>query len=109
MPIAPRPACTVSTCPERAPCPVHGDALERVDDKRWYHLARWRHPVWGLRAVTLRRHPICVACKQAGRVVASTEVDHVVPHRGDPALFWSPTNLQGLCNPCHGAKTKRGE
>jgi 5-methylcytosine-specific restriction enzyme A len=108
MPIAPRPACAVSTCPERVPCPVHGAALAPLG-KRWYHVARWRHPVWGLRAIALRRHPICVECKRAGRVVVSTEVDHVVPHRGDPRLFWNADNLQGLCATHHGAKTKRGE
>jgi 5-methylcytosine-specific restriction protein A len=109
MPIAPRPACPVSTCPERSPCPVHSDALARIGDKRWYHLARWRNPVWGLRAVALRKHPICVICKLAGKVTAATEVDHVIPHRGDPLLFWNVENLQGLCGTCHALKTLRGE
>lgn len=75
------------------------------DVRRWYRLARWRHPVWGRRAVALRRHPFCVDCGNRGRVRPSTEVDHVIPHRGDPRLFWDEDNLQGLCHECHGAKT----
>jgi 5-methylcytosine-specific restriction protein A len=31
--------------------------------------------------------------------------DHIVPHRGDPALLWDPANLQALCARCHNRKT----
>ena len=44
-------------------------------------------------------------CATDGRVVAGEEVDHVVPHRGDPHLLYDPTNLQWLCRRCHGRKT----
>jgi 5-methylcytosine-specific restriction protein A len=69
--------------------------------------ARWKHPVYGLRAQCLRRDPLCVMCRRAGIVVPATDADHVVPHRGDPALFWNLANLQGLCGPCHGRKSAR--
>lgn len=109
MPTRPALPCLIATCPERQPCPVHARVLANEHIKGWYHLARWRNPRWGLRAVTLRKHPICVECKQAGRVTVSTEVDHVIPHRGDPLLFWDPDNLQGLCTTHHAEKTNRGE
>lgn len=109
MPIAPLPPCLVSTCPNRRPCADHDRALARERDKRWYHLARWRHPEYGLRSRTLHRDPLCVACRMVGRLVASTEVDHVIPHRGDPVLFWNIENTQGLCATCHTAKSNRGE
>lgn len=32
-------------------------------------------------------------------------VDHVIPHRGDKALFWDSDNWQPLCKPCHDRKT----
>lgn len=32
-------------------------------------------------------------------------VDHIVPYRGDPVLFWDPDNHQGLCKSCHDSKT----
>ncbi|MBK9704528.1 MAG: HNH endonuclease [Betaproteobacteria bacterium] len=44
-------------------------------------------------------------CEAAGRLTAASVVDHVVPHRGDQALFWDVGNWQPLCKPCHdGAK-----
>lgn len=38
-------------------------------------------------------------------VRAATEVDHIIPHRGDQQLFWDTNNWQGLCKPCHSRKT----
>jgi 5-methylcytosine-specific restriction enzyme A len=64
---------------------------------------RWR---WA-RAAYLARHPLCVPCQAAGRLAPATVVDHVVPHRGDPVLFWDEANWQGLCKRCHDAKTAR--
>ncbi|MCC7244019.1 MAG: HNH endonuclease [Acidobacteria bacterium] len=55
------------------------------------------------------RAPV-VACTAAGRPVAdTTDVDHIVSHRGNPKLFWWRQNLQGLCHGCHSRKTQRGE
>ncbi|MGL4573939.1 MAG: HNH endonuclease [Burkholderiaceae bacterium] len=34
-------------------------------------------------------------------MVASSVVDHIVPHRGDLLLFWRRSNWQALCKPCH--------
>jgi len=41
------------------------------------------------------------------RLVLATEVDHIVPHKEDYALFWDPTNWQGLCKSDHSRKTVR--
>ena len=56
----------------------------------------------------LRRYPLCVHCESAGRVTAATDVDHVIPHRGDETLFWREDNWQPLCKPCHSRKTASG-
>jgi 5-methylcytosine-specific restriction enzyme A len=48
-----------------------------------------------------------VPCQAAGRLAAATVVDHIVPHRGDPVLFWDEGNWQSQCKPCHDAKTAR--
>jgi 5-methylcytosine-specific restriction endonuclease McrA len=63
---------------------------------------RWRRA----RAAYLARHPLCVPCAAAGRLAPATVVDHVVPHRGDPVLFWDERNWQGLCKPCHGRQDR---
>jgi 5-methylcytosine-specific restriction protein A len=48
-------------------------------------------------------------CTQQGKSIAATVVDHVVPHRGDMALFWDPKNRQSLCDTCHNSHKQRLE
>lgn len=38
-------------------------------------------------------------------MVAASEVDHIVPHKGDRGLFFGKSNLQSLCKQCHSRKT----
>jgi 5-methylcytosine-specific restriction protein A len=57
------------------------------------------------RAVFLKKHPLCVRCTEAGKLTPATIVDHIVPHRGDPVLFWDESNWQPLCKSCHDIKT----
>lgn len=59
------------------------------------------------RAAYLEKHPLCVECEKEGRYVVATDLDHIVPHRGDMARFWDRSNWQGLCGTCHKAKTAR--
>ena len=66
--------------------------------KALYASTRWRKA----RKSYLARHPICVTAK-CGK--PATEVDHVIPHHGDPELFWDPRNWQGMCKRHHSAKT----
>jgi 5-methylcytosine-specific restriction enzyme A len=116
MPTAPLKPCAQPGCFQRVPCPVHARtlALEKEhrrpnrDVRKWYYLARWVHPVWGLRAQVLADDPWCTQCRQIGVLEVATEIDHIVPHRGDPVLFWARENLQGLCRGCHQSKTGRG-
>lgn len=62
-----------------------------------YNTARWQK----LRRVVIAAHPVCQVC---GKAAADT-VDHIVPHRGNPDLFWDIGNLQALCKQCHDKKT----
>lgn len=66
---------------------------------------RWRRA----RAEHLRAHPLCVMCERNGKTIVATVVDHRTPHRGDPALFWDPTNWQSLCQPHHDVDKQRME
>jgi 5-methylcytosine-specific restriction protein A len=52
-------------------------------------------------------HPLCVRCEQMGRLTPTAVTDHIVPHKGDRALFWDRSNWQPLCKSCHDAKTAR--
>ena len=43
-----------------------------------------------------------------GKQVRASVADHVVPHRGDAALFWQG-RLQSLCMSCHSADKQQQE
>lgn len=97
--------CRNIGCPNLQPCPIHGakneDNIRRQYYQKWYYRKRWK----SLREVQLRKEPYCVECLKEGRQVAATEVDHIIRHQGDPALFYNQNNLQSLCKPCHSRKT----
>ena len=104
MPSAPLRFCATPGCTARVTrghCPAHADA-RRVQHVYQYadnslYSAAWRR----VRLVWLGQHPTCVSC---GRL--ANEVDHIVPHRGDLALFWNQTNWQSMCRACHSRKTR---
>ena len=56
-------------------------------------------------------HPDCVYCaaNQTGLPNASQCVDHIVPHGGDPDLFWDEDNWQALCYRCHNSDKQAEE
>lgn len=51
---------------------------------------------------------LCRMCEAEGRTTAAEVVDHIVPHRGDPVLFWDRSNWQPLCAHHHNS-TKKAE
>ena len=55
----------------------------------------------------LAKHPWCVECGRNGRHSPATEVDHIIPHKGNQQLFWDRGNWQGLCHRCHSRKTAK--
>ena len=61
------------------------------------------------RARYLASHPLCVECMKEGRYEKATDVDHIIPHRGDRKLFWDEGNWQALCHRCHSVKTRRDD
>ena len=54
-------------------------------------------------------HPLCAMCYKRGILKPAQCVDHIIPHRGDPVLFWDQRNWQSLCNPCHNGPKRREE
>jgi len=65
---------------------------------------------WLARAADYRkRNPLCVMCLKRGIVRPCQCVDHIIPHKGDPVLFWDENNWQSLCNPCHNGPKRREE
>lgn len=76
----------------------HAKAWRRLyADARWIKAAR----------AFLEANPLCVDCAELGAVEPATDVDHVIPHKGDRKLFWRRSNWQALCHRCHSRKTAR--
>lgn len=72
--------------------------------RAWYWTARWRR----IAKAQLAAEPLCRRCLASGIVTAATVAHHVVPHRGDPELFWSG-ELESICKPHHDSEAQREE
>lgn len=82
---------------------VENDRRRGTAAQRGYG-SRWQRA----RLAFLAAHPLCeMDCAREGRVTVATVVDHVVPHKGDPVLFWDEENWQAGCETCHNRKTAR--
>jgi 5-methylcytosine-specific restriction enzyme A len=56
------------------------------------------------RAAYLKAHPRCCRCG-----APSTVVNHKTPHKGDKRLFWSRSNWEPVCAPCHNGPIQSQE
>lgn len=88
--------------PTRPKTDVQYEARRGTAASRGYD-SRWKRARDGF----LRKHPLCAECEKLGRITTAREVDHIVAHKGDKALFWDRTNWQSLCKPHHSVKTAR--
>ena len=61
------------------------------------------------RAAFLASHPVCQCpeCTSSGQPLPADVVDHIIPHRGDPKLFWDTKNWQAMNHVCHNRKTAK--
>lgn len=76
------------------------------DDRRESSYKRGYNNKWAkARKAYLISHPLCVHCLKKGITKPATDVDHIVPHKGDMKLFWDSNNWQSLCHECHSRKT----
>ena len=71
-------------------------------NRKIYGSQRWR--VISLRY--LANNPLCVHCKEQGKLVEATQTDHITPinQGGDP---WDEGNYQALCRRCHDKKSAK--
>lgn len=88
-------------CAEHATERQRADYADRAEHTAAHYGARWRK----VRDAHISAHPLCVQCQAAGRVVAATEVDHIIPVRAGGTD--RADNLQSLCHSCHMTKTAR--
>jgi 5-methylcytosine-specific restriction protein A len=50
-----------------------------------------------------QRRPWCLGCEAIGRRTPTAVPDHVVPHRGNQAIFWNTAKWQPACRWHHDA------
>ena len=72
-----------------------------LEHQHLYNTKAWKV----LRGKVLFEQPLCVMCLAMNKHTVATEVDHIVPHCGNPELFWNKENLQSLDRSCHSTKT----
>ena len=116
MPLKPSRPCRYPGCPaltlgKSGYCEAHEKQITRQYDKdrgtatqRGYN-ARWRRAS----KLYLAEYPLCALCaKKSPQVIrAAVLVDHIIPHRGDYALFWDVSNWQSSCKECHDINTAK--
>lgn len=74
--------------------------------RAWYSEAEWRRLAW---AVKIAAHFTCAMCGRVAAGKGEAVADHIVPHRGDRALFLDAANVQCLCKACHDGRKQREE
>ena len=106
MPYRSRVPCRHPGCPELVPpgtkyCEKH--RAEHPEESRNASDRGYGRAWQKARKRFLETHPLCVECMKEGRYVKATDVDHIIPHRGDETLFWDRSNWQPLCHKHHSS------
>jgi 5-methylcytosine-specific restriction enzyme A len=112
MPYAPKRLC--ATCRNVQPCDCHrkrdrerGTAHERGYGARWRVASKawYQHGVDPEGGYDSKRLLCADPFNEHGPLVPGGCTDHIVPHKGDPVLFWDwRTNWQTLCLRCNTRK-----
>ena len=77
-----------------------GNKMEnRPRSDNLYHTSRWTKESREFK----KSNPLCVLCKQQGKIKASEVTDHVIPFPVHPD-FWDKRNWQALCRDCNRDK-----
>lgn len=82
---------------------------QKAREKGWASTRKSRHERgYGrahdrMRAIVLQEEPLCRPCQALGRITSSVIADHIKPlSEGGTG---ERDNYQGICKPCHDAKT----
>lgn len=102
--------CAVPSCPILVDvgiryCDRHAAMRVWQRDTRSTTDRGYGHAWRKIREHVLMTEPLCRTCAAAGRTVAATDVDHIVPKHMDGTD--EIENLQPLCRACHNRKTAR--
>lgn len=107
MPLRPakycaEPSCSAKVRPPLRFCKTHRSihTRRRLGPPQAFRI--YDSPAWrALRARVLREEPVCRLCG----INPSRDADHIIPVDQGGAPY-DRDNVQGLCRPCHVAKTR---
>jgi len=68
--------------------------------QEFYNTTAWKK----LRTRYAKQNPLCVRCKEQGRVTPVQIVDHIIEIK-DGGASLDESNLQSMCRACHNSKT----
>jgi len=115
-PYRPKTPCTYPGCPAlvepgTSRCEKHRrqENRERDRDRGSAHQRGYTSTWRRYTRIYLREHPLCMCgeCATLPVPLPAQVVDHIVPHRGSPELFWDPGNHQAMSKRCHDKKTAK--
>jgi 5-methylcytosine-specific restriction endonuclease McrA len=95
--------------------PTEDQRRREADQRRGSARQRGYTSAWDKAAKGhLTRHPLCVYCEMdawgaGARVSPASLVDHLIPHRGDSALFWNRSDWVACCTECHTGPKQAAE
>ena len=97
--------CREGLVPHPSTGGICGQCVHRF--RRLLQSTRWAKA----RRAYLAEHTFCVCpeCQAAATLQPATDIDHIIPWRLRPDLFWDMENWQPLTHAHHSRKTARGE
>lgn len=101
--------CHVLT--EGTRCPAHQQARQQqvASFRRWDMDKRYGTRQWKAYSTSYRsQHPDC-AIKAEGCTLVTDVVDHILPVRTHPHLFWEASNHRPACQTCNQWAARRGQ
>lgn len=70
---------------------------------------RWRRfRLWYIQEIVVL-DPFCRDCHKPYMSMSDIELHHIFKAADRPELLFDLGNIMHLCNPCHSARTRRGE
>lgn len=75
--------------------------------RSWYKTSRWQKLRWSVLTRDLFTCQMCGVILREGRSekgatgLRPAVCDHLIPHKGDEALFFADSNLWAVCDSCH--------
>jgi 5-methylcytosine-specific restriction protein A len=85
---------------KRARQEYYNTAVRDPEAQRFYESHAWRR----LRAIYLKRNPLCEACYAEGRITPAVICDHKIEIKDGGARL-DMANVTALCRSCHNKKT----